>query len=51
MNRCEGCKIELDSYIYHGFNIRYHYKTKFCHICLENRIKARYRKKKNERRL
>ena len=46
LNRCKGCGIELDSYISKwGANVRYHYLTKFCHICLENRRKARYRNK------
>jgi len=47
--RCEECGVELDSYVSKwGATVQYHYKSKFCHICLENRIKARYKKKQGE---
>ena len=46
---CETCKIELDCYISKwGAKMTYHYLTKFCHICLKNRIKARNKTKQKK---
>lgn len=40
--RCEDCKLELDSYVMrNGGKWIYSHNTKLCHICRENRKKAR----------
>ena len=43
--RCKDCKIELDSYVSeYGATITYHYLTKYCHLCKENRKNSRQKK-------